>query len=172
MVLISTENRDQKLLENGIPKDFLENIGKVDELKYSVEIPEGAYFYLPTISKYQILKDSEVTPVYVCGETFFVLSIKNGKNRIIKFELENDEIYRDYGLNWDLLILEIMIDYFDFAIDDEISVDKFETVGQKIGFSQSKELFNLRNLEIEEYNSKFNDDKKWRMEIAEELKIL
>lgn len=172
MRLVSPDNRIQKLLEHGIPQDFIKNIGEIEELKYNVEKPDRAYFYIPTISNFKIIKDYEITPIYNCGETFFVLSSKNETNNIIKFELENDQIYRNYGLNWDLLMLEIMIDYFDFVIDNDISIEKFESVGQKIGFKKSRILFDLRNLNIEDYNLKFADDKKWRKEIAEELKIL
>lgn len=65
-----------------------------------------------------------------------------------------------------------MIDYFDNAIEDNLSIEMFESVGEKIEFKHSKELFVLRNLSIEAYNSKYENDEKWRKEIAEELKII
>ena len=172
MNLTTKENRVGRLLENGIPKNFVENIGEIEELKYSVEKTDGAYFYIPIISNYEIIIGHEITPIYDCGDSFCVLAIKDNTKRIIYFELENDEIYRDYGLNWALVLLDIMIDYFDFAIDDGMTIQEFEAVGEKIGFGKSKELFLLRNLSTEEYNANFSDDEKWRQEIAEKLKIL
>lgn len=65
-----------------------------------------------------------------------------------------------------------MIEYFDDHIDDEISIEKFQSVANKIGFSKAEALFKLRNLSIDEYNEKYEDMELWRNEIAQELKIL
>ena len=172
MELVSQDKRPSKLLEQGIPLKFLESIGRVKELKFQVEPPEGAYHYFPSISNYEILKDCKVTPIFDQGESFWAVANTDDQARIIHFELEKDEVYQDFGLNWNLLLLEIMIDYYDFAIIDEITLEEFESVGNQIGFEQSRELFHLRNLSVEDYNSKFKDDKKWRAEIALELRII
>lgn len=172
MRLTPMKNRYEMLLKNGAPKKFLDSIGEVEELECLVENPNKAYSYIPKISNYKIISNFEVTPIYGCEETFVVLLSKNENSKIIKFELESDEIYKDYGLNWDLLLLEIMIDYFDFTIDDEISIAEFESVGNKIGFKHSKELYELRNLDTKEYNDRLDDDEAWREEIAQKLKIL
>lgn len=74
MILIPKEDRINRLLENGIPKGFLEKIGEIKELEFSVEKPEGAYYYIPTIANYEIIKGCEITPIYDCGESFYVLA--------------------------------------------------------------------------------------------------
>ena len=53
--IIPKENRVEELLNFGIPKVFVENIGKILELKYRIEDVDGAYFYLPTILNYKRL---------------------------------------------------------------------------------------------------------------------
>jgi len=170
--IIRKEERIKVLLNFGLPKVFLENIGNIPELKYRVEDVDGAYFYLPTILNYKILNGKQIVPVFSCGESFTVLLIDIEIEHIIKFELENDEIYNDYGTNVDLMLMDIMIDYFDDHIDDEIDLENYISVGLKIGFKKSEALFHLRNLSIEDYNSKSEDIEKWRAEIAKELKIL
>ncbi len=172
MNLVSRENRDKELLKYSIPKNFLENIGEIESLKFQVEKPESLYSQLPYISNYKIIKDKTIIPIFERGESFYVLTIDELISRIIYFELENDEVYRDYGMNWELLLLDIMIDYFDFAVDDELMIDEFVEIGNMLGFSKSKELFELRNLSIEDYNKKFENDKNWRKEIAQELNVL
>jgi hypothetical protein len=172
MNLISLEKRTIELRKFSIPERFLENIGNIEQLKFRLKNPDSAYFYFPKIANYQILKDLNVIPIYNCGETFYVLTYNQDLKRIIKFELERDEIYKNYGLNWNLLLLDIMIDYFDSEIEDELSLKEFQSVGEKLGFMQSKELYTLRNLSIEEYNAKFSDDKNWRLEIAKKINVL
>ena len=172
MKLVPKEHRVEMLLKFGIPQSFVENIGKVVELEFMVEPPDGAYFYFPTITDYKIIADSTITPIYDCGETFHALVCQGNASRIIYFELEQDEIYKDYGLNWQLLLMNIMIEYFDSAVEDGISEDAFCLVGSKIGFSKSKELFWLCNVSVEEYNHQLADGSRWRMEIAQKLGIL
>ena len=67
--------------------------------------------------------------------------------------------------------MDIMTEYFDSAVEDGISENAFCSVGSKIGFLKSKELFRLRNLSVEEYNLKFADEDEWRTEIAQKLEI-
>jgi hypothetical protein len=53
--------------------------------------------------------------------------------------------------------MDIMIEYFDDQVGNDISMENFVSVGDKIKFQESEELFRLRNLPIDE--------------IARELKI-
>lgn len=170
--IVTKENRVKELLDFGLPKVFLENIGNIPELKYRVEDVDGAYFYLPTILNYKILSGKKVIPIFDCGESFTMLISDNEIGHIINFELENDEVYEDYGTNIDLMLMDIMIDYFDDHPDDEIDLENYISVGLKIGFEKSEELFQLRNLSIEDYNSKSENTATWRTEIAKTLKIL
>lgn len=169
--IIPKENRVKELLNFGIPEVFVENIGNIPELKYRIEDVEGVYFYLPSILNYRILSGKRIVPIFDCGESFTVLIMDNEVEKIVRFELENDHIYTDYGTNVDLMLMDIMIDYFDDHIDDEIDLEKYISVGLRIGFKKSEGLFHLRNLSIDDYNSKSIDMDKWRLEIAKELHI-
>ena len=60
MQLVQRKYREQKLMLNGIPEKFLENIGNIQELRYLVEKPDGAYQYIPHCSNYTILKGKEI----------------------------------------------------------------------------------------------------------------
>ena len=170
--IIAKEKRIKELLNFGLPKVFLENIGNIPELKHRIEDVEGAYFYLPTILNYKILNGKRIVPIFDCGESFTVLIVDNETERIIKFELENDKVYKNYEKNVDLMLMDIMIDYFDDNIDNEIDLEKYISVGTRIGFEKSEKLFDLRNLSIDDYNSKSENIENWRIEIAKELKIL
>ncbi|QWX83602.1 hypothetical protein H0I23_14255 [Cellulophaga sp. HaHaR_3_176] len=169
--LTPREERNERLISFGISNQFLSNIGKIDELEFLIEDPKGAYFYFPTMD-YKIFSGFEVTPIFDSGETFYALFEDNNLSKIVKFELENDKIYFDYGQNWKLLLLSIMINLFDQYLENEISKNRFIEIGNKIGFEKSSELFDLRDLPVEELNKKFEDNEKWELEIAEKLKIL
>ena len=170
--LISKEERIVELLRFGFPEVFIENIGNITELSGRVENVDGAYFYLPKISNYQILNNQSITPIFDSGESFYVLATNDNSARILHFELENDEIYTDYGKNWKLLLMDIMSTYFDDKIDDYITVAQFVDVGSKIGFKEAEGLFKLKNLALEDYNARYDDHEKWRIALATELGIL
>ncbi|GAA4113354.1 hypothetical protein GCM10022393_12290 [Aquimarina addita] len=170
--LIPKEERIHELLKFGAPRLFVENIGKIPELEFRIEPVEGAYFYLPTISNYEILKGFTILPIYDEGESFYVLAYTNTIQKIIHFELENDKVYDDYKLNWNLLLMDILIQYFEDTIDDEITMHQFKKVAEQLDFCNAEQLFNLLNCPIDEYNAKNEEQEKWRIEIAKELKIL
>lgn len=170
--LIPKEKRVDELIRFGAPKLFIKNIGNVPELEFRVENTDGAYFYLPQILDYKIIRNQNIIPIFSCGESFYVFTFNKHTERIIHFELENDAIYTDYGNNWNVLLMDIMIQYFEDKIDNGIENDDFKRVGKKIGFHKSENLFKLLNIPIEEYNNKYDQKEKWRIEIAKELEIL
>ncbi|WP_316828917.1 hypothetical protein [Pedobacter miscanthi] len=170
--IICKEDREIQLLNLGMPLAFLKSIGNTLELKSRVEDVDGAYFYLPGIINYEILKDKYVVPIYSSGESFYMILYDEKTQNIIHFELENDQVYEDYSNNWELLLMDIMIVYFDDHIDDELSIEDFISLGNKIGFEKSKDLFQFRNIPIEDYYIKSEKAKEWRNEIAKGLKIL
>jgi len=169
--LISKENRKELLIKFGAPELFIENIGKIEELQFRLEEVDGAYFYFPTISNYEILQGFNVIPIYDEGERFRAFVYNDSTEKIIYFELEQDEIYVDYGRNWELLLMDIMIEYFGDSIEKEPEIGQFRKVGDKIGFNKADKLFRLLNIPVEEYNIKLEDMKSWRIEIAKELEI-
>ena len=170
--LIPKEERIQSLLEFGAPKSFVENIGNIDQLEFRVEDVDGAYFYLPQIANYKILEGLNIIPIYDEGESFRVFGYNNLTQKIFHFELENDEIYNDYGTNWNLLLLDILFQYFNDDIENGLNIVTFKKVGDKLGFSKSESLFNLLDIPVASYNEKYQDLKKWKTELAEKLKIL
>ena len=170
--LIPKEKRVSELIKFGAPKRFIENIGKIPELEFRIEKVDGAYFYLPDIANYDILQNFNIVPIYNEGDTFRVLAYNDKVQKIIHFELENDEIYTDYGKNWNLLLMDIMIQYFEDDFDEIIEINNFKKVGEKIDFYKAEKLFKLLDIPTEEYNVKYNEKKKWRIEIAKEIGIL
>ncbi|WP_106793888.1 hypothetical protein [Aquimarina sp. Aq78] len=170
--LIPIEERESELIRFGANKDFVDNIGKIDELKYRIENVDGAYFYFPTISNYKILNGLNIIPIYDEGESFRVFGYNDSIQKIFHFELENDEVYDDYGTNWNLLFLDIMFEYFNDDIEDELDITKFKEVGGKLGFEKSEILYKLLDIPVDEYNEKYNGLEKWKKELAKKLKIL
>lgn len=170
--LIPIEERKSQLIKLGANKDFIENIGKIDELKYRVENVDEAYFYFPTITNYEILSGLNIIPIYDEGESFRVFGYNDSIQKIFHFELENDEIYTDYGINWTLLLFDIMFQYFEDDIEEKLSIETFKKVGDKLGFDKSESLYKLLYIPLDEYNEKYKEVDKWKKEITEKLKIL
>jgi len=170
--LIPIEERESELVKFGANEDFLKNIGEIEELKFRVEKVKGAYDYLPTISNYEILKELNIIPIYEEGESFRVFGYNETIQKIFHFELENDEVYNDYGTNWNLLLLDIMFQYFNDDIENGLDVVKFKKVGEKLGFDKSETLYELLDIPVAEYNEKYDEMDNWKSELAEKLKIL
>ena len=91
--------------------------------------------------------------------------------KIIHFELENDEVYIDYGLNWQLLLMDILINFFELKVEDGLNSATFCAVGDHVGFERSLQLFDLLNIPVHEYNQKFEHMEAWRIEMAAALEI-
>ncbi|MGD1841012.1 MAG: hypothetical protein ACFB0B_08970 [Thermonemataceae bacterium] len=170
--LIPIEERKSELIRFGANKAFVENIGKIDELKYRVENVEGAYFYFPTISNYKILNGLNIIPIYDEGESFRVFGYNDAVQKIFHFELENDEVYKDYGTNWNLLLLDILFQYFNDDVEDGLNIEIFKRVGDQLGFDKSEHLYKLLDIPADEYNEKYEKLDKWKKELAETLEIL
>ncbi|MGB0868292.1 MAG: hypothetical protein ACPGSD_01730 [Flavobacteriales bacterium] len=170
--LIPTEERKSELIRFGANEKFVENIGNIEELKYRFENVEGSYFYLPTITNYQILSELNIIPIYDEGESFRVFGYNDSIQKIFHFELENDRIYNDYGTNWNLLILDILFQYFNDDIENGLNIELFKKVGDKLGFEKAELLYELLDIPVDEYNEKYNDLDSWKIELTEQLKIL
>jgi hypothetical protein len=170
--LIPIEERKTKLIHFGANKNFIENIGKIEALKYRVEDVDSAYFYVPIITNYNILKDLNIIPIYTEGEAFRVFGFNDNIQKIFHFELENDEIYNDYGTNWDLLLLDILFQYYNDTIDYGLHFSTFKTVADQLGFQKSETLYKLLDIPIEEYNRKYNNLETWKKELAKTLDLV
>ena len=113
-----------------------------------------------------------IIPIYDEGESFRVFGYNELTQKIFHFELENDQIYTDYGTNWNLLLFDIMFQYFEDDIDEKLNIETFKKVGNKLGFDKSESLYKLLDIPLEEYNERYNEIEKWKKEIAKKLKIL
>ena len=172
MKLTSIEERKAKLLKFKIPELFLNNTGEIDELEFVVMEPKASYFYFPTMTHFTIFSNFEITPIFDCGDTFYTLFESNTISKIVYFSLEEDKIYKDYGLNWNLLIMDVLWSYFDLVIEEDNSLELFCSVGEKIGFPYSEKLFEQLNITSDEISAKMHDQEKWKKEVAKILQIL
>jgi len=168
-MIIERDKRRKKLIEHGVISAFLDtidNIGEYQDLEFIVKYPDSAYWYLTDIyPSYSIFNGYDVTPIYEGGngDTFYVLLSNKDETRFVHFELENDEIYNDYGSDFRFMFVDFLIGYYEFA--DEPSVDGLAESGLKMGFPKSADLF--RSLESADKNglrNTFDLDKKWREE--------
>lgn len=166
-MIIQKEDRRKKLIENGVLPAFLDVIddtSKFEDLKYIFKYPDSAYFYLPDIyPSYEILKGYDVTPI--CdggnGDTFHMLLTRDDEVRFVHFELENDQIYNDYGNNFMLMFVDFLIEYYEFA--DQTSIETLIGYGIKMGFPKSTEIFNaLEAADSNHLRKTFELDKQWR----------
>lgn len=169
--LIPIEERESELIKFGANIEFVKNIGKINELKYRFENVDGAYYYFPLISNYKILNGLNIIPIYNEGESFHVYGYNSSIQKIFHFALENDAYINEYGRNWDLLILDIMFQYFNDDIENGLDIRTFKKVGDKLGFDKSEILYKLLDVPVDEYNEKYNEPNKWKNELAETLKI-
>ncbi len=71
-----------------------------------------------------------------------------------------------------MLLLDIMIEYFEDNTDENFNIELFKKVGENLGFKKSEALYKLLDIPLDEYNEKYEEIEKWKKEIAENLKIL
>lgn len=168
-MIIEKEKRRDKLLEYGVPATFLDaidNTKEFDDLEFIVKYPDIVYWYLSDILPiYEILQGYDVTPIYEGGngDTFYVLLSNANETRFVHFELENDEIYDDYGSNFMLMFVDFLIYYYESA--DETSIETLTGYGKKMGFPKSAELFkSLEEADRVDLRKTFELDKQWRRE--------
>lgn len=161
------EYRAEVLLRAGVPRAFLDAMDHLDsvaKLRYCIARPDGAYHYLPQIAPaYKALMGWDITPVCdgANGDVFFVHMAYGNLTRFAHFELEVDEIYDDYGPNFQRMLADLLIDYYEF--DDEAEIDELVAVGQKLGFVNSVGLFSaLEQASENDARRTFELDKKWR----------
>lgn len=166
-MIIERENRREKLLEYGVPSEFLDAIDNIDQfidLEFIVKYPDSAYFYLIDIlPTYKIFNGYDVTPIYEGGngDTFYVLLSNSLEARFVHFELENDEIYSDYGSSFMLMFADFLINYYEFS--DETNIETLIEYGNKMGFPRSGQLFKLlKEADSNGLRNTSQSDKKWR----------
>lgn len=147
MNLIEERRRKEILLQFGFYESFLDVVDDVEsidyKLSYVMNYPEGAYYYLPTIENYSIYKGYNVVPICDSGQgdSFYTLLFNDSYRKIIYNEIEQDEIYADFGLNIDALIAKVLIGYYelmdeDEVLDREMTLRKIKELGEKLGIEE------------------------------------
>ena len=158
--------RHETLVLAGVPAAFLnalDHLAEYGDLQFIASKPDAAYFYLPQISDvYSTLQGQTITPIFdgTNGNTFYVhLSGKSG-NRFVFFELENDEIYQDFGADFQFMLAHLLIEFYEFS---ESATDDLVGVGQALGFRQARSLFEaLEQADEIRARKTFELDSAWR----------
>ncbi len=165
-MITSEETRRGKLLSVGVPAKFLDALDNsldFDDLELIARYPESSYFYLPEIQKhYSSISDYEITPIFegVNGDIFSVMLTKGKEVRFVSFELENDEIYEDFGDSFPLMHANLMIELYEVS---ESSLAELIKCGERMGCEKSMELFNGLSLaDSNRERETFEKDREWR----------
>ncbi len=148
MKLVPSEKRIEKLLEAGFDPTFLETIDHSSQIDFNLQsvitFPEGAYYYLPTISEYAIFEGYEVIPIgdVSQGDSFFTLLSNNLEQKIIYSEIEQDEIYLNFGMNFKLFSAHLLINYYELMDDihfeqPEVALNIIAEMGEILGLDKS-----------------------------------
>jgi hypothetical protein len=168
-MIVQKGQRKEILVNSGVATEFLDAIDHLEQygdLQFMLKPPEGAYFYLPGIEKqYKILEGFNIVPI--CdgsnGDSFYVLLFNENETKYVRFELECDEIYCDYGPVFSLLLADIVIEFYEFA--DDLSSEEIAEIGLKLGLKASKLLLNeLDAAESAGTRSTFEKDQLWKKE--------
>ena len=165
-MITSIENRREMLESHGVPVAFLDAIETppAEDLEYILKFPDAAYFYLKTVeTTYSILRGYDITPIFDGGngDTYWVLLTNSTDTRFVHFELEQDEIYNDYGNDFLSLLADVVIKFYEFA--DELDDSEIINVAQALGFPNAEPLVSALTL-ADEQGSRctFESDAEWR----------
>jgi hypothetical protein len=165
-MLTTPENRIAKLKAADVPEEFLqalENLNAFGDFQFVIQTPEASYFYLPTIcDTYRCLLGWEVTPI--CnggnGDVFYALLSSEQKSKFVYFELENDEIYGDFGSNFLGLLAHLLIYFYEFS---ELPVNDLTVFGERMGFRNADALFQaLEQASQDKQRATIEGDRNWR----------
>ena len=169
-MIIEPENRRAKLESVGVPAAFLDAIDSPEQFKgleFIAQKPEGTYFYLPDIYEdYDCLQGYDITPIYEGsnGDTFHVHFSNEHESKFVHFELEQDEIYDDFGSNFMYMLADLLIEYFEF--DPDLGTEAFILYGEAMGFPNASQLFNAL---AQADRHTFELDAQWRREHLPEI---
>ena len=173
-MIIQKEERRKRLVDAGVPQLFLDalnEIDKYDDLQFMIREPDSFYFYIDTIYKsYKSIKDFNIVPVFEGsnGDIFYVYLFNEQEQKFAQFELENDELYADYGTSFSLMLANLLIDFYEFA--DELSIEELSKIGQQIGAQFADKLFKkLEMADEESLRKSFESDNNWRKKNLEEI---
>lgn len=165
MPITAVADRSKVLIDAGVPSAFLsalDDLGSLGDLRFLLKAPESAYFYIPEIEKsYSCLLGWQITPI--CdgsnGDVFYVHLANSRDSKFVYFELENDEIYGDFGKNFQFMLAHLLIAFFEFS---ELGTEELSRIAGRLGFEKAPEL--LAALERDNHmRDTFESDKNWRL---------
>ena len=169
-MIVEAKKRREKLLSAGVPPSFLdamEDPSAFEELAYLARYPEGFYLEMPrVIGGYSILRGYAVTPVYEDGngDIYSVLLSSDEETRFVRFPRERDEIYKDFGADFQYMLADLLIEYYEFATD--LSVEVLSAHGERIGCPRASRLFKaLADAEGSGARRSFELDNEWRRDV-------
>ena len=164
--LTELKRRRQVLEANGVPLGFLDAADSPEDygdLRWLAGSFGEAYFYIPQILHYEILRDATITPIWTDdgGETYLALHAREGETRFVRFGLESmDEFYRDYGTHVELMIAELLVRLYESS---EESIDELSAIGVRIGFPNAQQLFQaLERADANHERSTAEANRLWR----------
>lgn len=131
--------RKAALEDAGVPPIFLQTLGddaQPDDLKLVIGRPPDDLFDRAA-PHYSILRQSVVTPVLECQGAIVALLDHDGERRFIHFELETDEVYEDFGANFQNVLAWLLISYYELS---ECSRKAFVRAGESLGATFSGPL--------------------------------
>ncbi|MGJ8685754.1 MAG: hypothetical protein ACSHWW_14075 [Nonlabens sp.] len=174
MNLIEDSKRKEVLLQFGIPRVFLDaidNIKTIDsKLTSCINYPKGAYYYLPKIANYSIYKGYNVVPICDSGQgdSFYLLLYNNTEQKIIYNEIEQDEIYANFGLNINAVITTILIEFYALMDDEEVEdrnkvLKKIADLGYELCVERKYSIKTMERIFQAEDNDedRYNNSRKW-----------
>ncbi len=138
------KKRKEELLKFGVTAEFLDAIDHLEDfgrLQHSIQDPDAAYAYLPTIvGRYGILKDCRIIPVCDCNEEdYYVLLKFKAGHQFVNIDLETDEIYRDFGTSFQRLLAHILLHYKD-VFSDKVTDEEVIALADHFGLKNSAEI--------------------------------
>ncbi|MBW1294845.1 hypothetical protein [Aquimarina litoralis] len=175
MKVFQKEERKEKLIELGIPEKFIINLETKDRI-WGFEEPYNSYDILADVHQdYKILKRYNIVPIYEIGAGdagYYIYAFNDEEKRIIWFDLEMDEENKDYGENFQLLLFEKMIDYYeDQEIEDDFNINSFCTYGDLICFNYSTEVYEKMKKIDPSIRKSYAEFEKWKKKLTLELEI-
>ena len=165
-MIVREDIRREKLLAHGVPSRFLDAVDGASShevFEFIFKYPESGYFYLNTIQNYTILQGYDVTPIYdsLNGDSFWMLLSNSDGARFVHFELEQDEIYDDYGSEFMRMLADLVI--FLYESEDELSIAEVARLSEELGFENAEVFLRaLENADEKGLRRSFESDRMWR----------
>ncbi|MCH1918544.1 hypothetical protein L9G15_03745 [Shewanella sp. A3A] len=143
--LTPATQRIAKLTAAGVEPRFLaaiEDGATLGKLQYLIRNCDAAYNFLPSIlDDYDFIAGYEVTPV--CNgagdDELYVLLSNEHERRFVRFELEADEIYHDFGASFQRLLAYILLEYVGF--DEQMTMADHLALAQHFGLPNAQAVY-------------------------------